>query len=244
MELKIKVKPEEGVIVEYTLLLNNEEAKQYCDYPNNEIKLRLYSIRDKGENNIAYYNARVGFTKYSKVSGLQYDYCKIEIVIGIDERHLEDSTYIRNLIRDLLRQQFFTTSKINLSSGTYTFSSKGPTGEEVRHAGNYVGQYEVREDGEYQKVFDYKYGEFVYNSLEDQYRENQKRENYAQQISLMNIYYGNKLSELYDEYHRRYEEYLRETSRLAKEYGIHETLAAATPEALMNLVRREESREQ
>lgn len=123
----------DGIVVEYTLKFDNNEASYYCEFPKNIIILRLYqSLERKGS--IVYYNAGVGYTKDTFAVDLSADPCPKKIRIGIDERYIFNSFFIKELICYLLKEQDFTSGKINLENGIYTFSN----GKKAK-AGNYIG---------------------------------------------------------------------------------------------------------
>lgn len=143
----------EGVVVEYILKFDNDEAINYCEYPMNQITLRLYT-RPLKRGNTLYYKAGVGYTKDTFAVNLSADPCPKKIRIGIDERYVFNEDYIRLLICSLLKEQDFTSGKINLEDGVYTI---GRTEEkEKAKAGNYVGTgYIIKKNGEnqFQKRF-------------------------------------------------------------------------------------------
>jgi len=132
MELKQKTGIK-GTVVEYVLKFSRDEAKDYCEYPMNQITFRLYK-KPIEKGTILYYNAGVGYTKDTFAVDLSADPCPKKIRIGIDKQYVFNENYIIMLICNLLRQQDFTSGKINLEDGIYTFS----TGEKTK-AGDYVG---------------------------------------------------------------------------------------------------------
>ncbi len=111
-----------GVVAEYILNFKDDnEALDYCVFPHNQITLRLYpGPLQKG--NILYYKAGVAYT-YTKdtfLVNLTDDTCRKQIRIGIDERYVFNKDFIRLLICCLLKEQDFTSGKINLEDGIYT----------------------------------------------------------------------------------------------------------------------------
>ena len=138
----------EGVAVEYILKFDNNEAINYCEYPMNQITLRLYT-RPLKKGNTLYYEAGVGYTKDTFAVNLSADPCPKKIRIGIDERYVFNEDYIRLLICSLLKEQDFTSGKINLEDGIYTIGRTEK--KEKAKAGNYVGTgYVIKKDGEIQ----------------------------------------------------------------------------------------------
>ena len=217
MNLITKFQPKPGVIVEYDLIFDRNETQDACEWPNNEIRLKLYHMRGIAENNIAYYDAGVGFTKDGIAGDLNYDYCTNKIVIGVDKRFLNNDVYITNLINWLLKEQYFTKSKIDLLNGTYTFSPNSISKGKKVLAGNYVGELVVNKDGYFQKTFDEQYGKDVYEELIPQIWNRQKIEKFNTAKAQLKEEYIKKMERLQEEYNKS-------VRILAKRYGITDTV--------------------
>ena len=213
MKLISKRESSKDAIVEYQFRIDGNESNQICVWPHNVIRLKLYSMIKNGTvDNISYYNAGVGFTKDGIAEVLGVDYCNYKVVIGVDRRYLQNEKYIEYLISFLLREQYFTSGKIDLLNGIYTYG----TGRKVS-GGNYAGNLEVDEDGKVQKTYDEQFANEVYENSRPQIERNQNKEQFDKQKAELQKAYAQEFQIFKRKLQARYAE---DVKKLAKECNM------------------------
>ena len=161
--------------LEFTYINYDKNYRESLRSENNTTVLRLLSQLQKGENGITYCEGKLSFLNSKNaivLSGERPN--EKDITLGIDMKYLNNKEYMIQLLSDLLREEKFTSKRIDVENGTYEI------GGNKYLSGDYVGELIVSNDKYGNKVFQKSFNPVFanerYNVTKDK-REQRKNEN-------------------------------------------------------------------